>query len=217
MPAKSQRTDQAESTRRRLLETARQLFAARGYAETSVAQILAGAGLARGGLYHHFARGKQELFAAVLEALELELLAWMDPARNLPGGSWERLRAACSLYVSACSDPEVRRVLLMDGPSVASPAGEGPCLRSLRERLEEALDGDRQAAARLAPLLLGGLNRAALELDPADRRSWLETQRAITLVLEGLRLVQQQGVVPMPARAGEQNLWQAWQRRARAV
>ncbi|WP_114955125.1 TetR/AcrR family transcriptional regulator [Sphingosinicella terrae] len=54
-------------TRSRLVEAAMQLFWEKGYGSTSVADILARAGVNSGSLYHFFP-GKQDLLVAVLEA-----------------------------------------------------------------------------------------------------------------------------------------------------
>jgi len=197
----------------------REIFAAQGYHGTSLAAVLERAGLARGGFYHHFA-GKRELFGAVAEEVETGVLAWMAAASSFPGGAWNCLRAACGLYVSACSDPGVRRILLQDGPAVLEVVPlEARRLAAFRTRLEHALEDDPDSAELLAPLLLGGLNSAALRQPTDDVGAWSELQHAITFVLEGLRLVQQQGVVPsLPATADwEENPWRAWRRHAAAM
>ena len=53
-------------TRARLVDTAMRLFWEKGYGSTSVADILATAGVNSGSLYHYFP-GKQDLLLAVLE------------------------------------------------------------------------------------------------------------------------------------------------------
>lgn len=53
-------------TRQKLIQTAMELFAAKGYASTSVADILQASGSGSGSLYHFFP-GKQDLLLAVLE------------------------------------------------------------------------------------------------------------------------------------------------------
>ena len=97
------RSRQADATRGRIIEISRELFAERGYEATSIPAILERAGVARGGLYHHFA-GKREIFRAVREQVEAELCAWMQAANNASGGPWVRLRAACMLLLSVISN-----------------------------------------------------------------------------------------------------------------
>ncbi|HKW54991.1 MAG TPA: TetR/AcrR family transcriptional regulator [Stellaceae bacterium] len=52
-------------TRARILESARRLFNRKGFAETSIDEIMTEAGLTHGGFYRHFA-GKDELYAAAV-------------------------------------------------------------------------------------------------------------------------------------------------------
>jgi AcrR family transcriptional regulator len=59
MPYQPERKQQ---TRRRIVRSARQLFNRRGFTEVSIDEIMAGAGLTRGGFYAHF-KNKEELFS----------------------------------------------------------------------------------------------------------------------------------------------------------
>jgi AcrR family transcriptional regulator len=82
----------AEGARERVLDAAIELFAKQGYDGTSVAQVLARAGVAKGGFYHHFA-SKDELLYEVYGDLITRQLASMDAilARKAPAA--ETLRA----------------------------------------------------------------------------------------------------------------------------
>lgn len=60
MPTQAERT---LATRGRLIETARRLFAEKGFAATSTEEILSEADVSRGALYHHFT-SKTDLFQA---------------------------------------------------------------------------------------------------------------------------------------------------------
>ena len=60
----TRRQEFSASTKNALVEVAHALFSQRGYAGTSLDDIVAGAEVTKGALYHHF-RGKQELFEAV--------------------------------------------------------------------------------------------------------------------------------------------------------
>ncbi len=220
MPEVSRRARQAAATRRNLVEIARHLWSEQGYAAVSIGALLETAGLARGALYHHFA-DKRELFRAVVESVESEVLAWMSGASNVPGGPWAELRWACGLYLSACADPGVRRILLCDAPALLEPEPSGGRrLAALRARLERALAEDPAQAETLAPLLLGALDAAALgfatRAEPGE--AWQQMHTAVTLVVEGLRLVHLQGAVPaVPGGFKERDAWEAWRRRAGAT
>ncbi len=56
----------AAGTRAALLAAAREVFSASGFAESSIADVVAGAGASVGSLYHHFG-GKAELYLALFE------------------------------------------------------------------------------------------------------------------------------------------------------
>jgi AcrR family transcriptional regulator len=214
------RKQRASETRRNLVEIARELAAERGFAGTSMTELQARSGLARGGIYHHFS-GKGALLQAVAEDVESELLAWTAAANTLSSSAWVRLRSACLLYLSACTDPGVRRILLTDAPAVlGDDAPRVHRLERFQALLEDALEDDPGTAAALAPLLVGALDAAAQQLgDPEARETWEALHRSVTLLLEGLRLVQQQGVVPtLSARTEwEEDPWRAWKMRAVAM
>ena len=69
------RDERAELTKQHLLAVARELFAVKGYFETSLEEIVLEAGLTQGAVYHHFG-SKRALFKAVFEAVEWE---WKAP------------------------------------------------------------------------------------------------------------------------------------------
>ena len=60
------RPGRAATTRGGLLASARAVFTASGFAEASIADVVAGAGASVGSLYHHFG-GKAELYLALFE------------------------------------------------------------------------------------------------------------------------------------------------------
>jgi AcrR family transcriptional regulator len=64
--ATSSRAAQADRRRAELLNTALRLFAEKGFASTTIADIAAASGTAHGLVYHYF-RSKDELLLAVLE------------------------------------------------------------------------------------------------------------------------------------------------------
>src|SRR3989442_6273790 len=72
-PRRSRKAEQSEATRAALLAAARTLFAERGYAGVGTEEIVRSAGVTRGALYHHF-HGKEDLFLAVYEDVERELV-----------------------------------------------------------------------------------------------------------------------------------------------
>ena len=60
------RAEQAEETKKKLLESALVLFSEQGYSKSSIRGLARMAGLSDGILYHHFPKGKQEILAVLL-------------------------------------------------------------------------------------------------------------------------------------------------------
>src|SRR5919204_3047146 len=108
---------QAEATRAALLAAARELFAQRGYGAVGTGEIVQRAGVTRGALYHHFS-GKEDLFRAVYEELERELVERIATEAAAAGDPLAALRAGADVFLDACQDPAVSRIALVDAPSV---------------------------------------------------------------------------------------------------
>src|SRR6202046_4871852 len=106
-----------EATRGQLVAIATRMFAEHGYEDTSVEAVLREAGVSRGSLYHHFA-SKEALFEAVAEELETSVGAQTVAAASGSAGPVEALRAGFLAWIRLAGDPVVRRILLIDGPSV---------------------------------------------------------------------------------------------------
>ena len=85
-------------TRARIVYAALQLFARKGYASTSVADILADAGVNAGSLYHFFP-GKQDVLLAVLEAYQRGIRPMLlEPAWQGVSDPIERVFALLAHY-----------------------------------------------------------------------------------------------------------------------
>ena len=101
-----------------MLATARRLFGEQGYFSTGTNEIVEAAGVGtRGALYHHFAH-KEALFRAVFEDVETDLGAKAGVAVT-GETSFERLGQALHAFLDASLDPEVRRIILIDGTELA--------------------------------------------------------------------------------------------------
>ena len=85
------RARQAEGTRQLLIATARELFTERGFAATSIEEIIQRAGVAKGALYHHFS-GKADLFRAVYDAVQAEAVAGVVAAALAEPEPWPGAR-----------------------------------------------------------------------------------------------------------------------------
>ncbi len=147
-----------EETRAKLIRAARQDFAARGYAASSMDELTAGVGLTRGALYHNFG-GKEGLLRAVIEEMDAEMAARLGTVRDAAGGGWEGFLAESVAYIEMALEPEIQRVMLLDGPAVlGDPSGwpgQNVCLATTMRTIEQLIEAgvvrpvDAEAAARL--------------------------------------------------------------------
>src|SRR5262245_12868190 len=117
MNVKNRKAEQSELTRGALVDAARGLFSERGYAAVSTEEIVQAAGVTRGALYHHF-KDKQDLFTAVVEQVEQEVLGRVGAAAITETDPWEQQRVAVGAFLDMCLDPAVQRIILTDAPSV---------------------------------------------------------------------------------------------------
>ena len=163
--------DRTAATRAALIGAARPLFAEHGFAEVGTERIARAAGVTRGALYHQFA-DKTELFAAVLEAVEVDLSTRLIAAVAAAGSEdpLTLLVAGADAWLDTSADPEVRRIALLDGPAVlgwerwrevAMRHGLG-LVSALLTELVEAGSIPEQPIAPLAHVLIGALDEAAL-------------------------------------------------------
>src|ERR1700751_4796655 len=107
---RSRKAEQSLQTRAALIGAARELFAQRGYADVGTEEIVRAAGVTRGALYHHFA-GKRELFEAVYEEVERELVEEIAlNAGSAASDPFEALHAGTRAFLQACEDPAIQQI-----------------------------------------------------------------------------------------------------------
>jgi AcrR family transcriptional regulator len=192
----TRKAQQSEATRRVLMAEGRRLFADRGYAGVGTEEIVRAAGVTRGALYHHFV-GKEQLFRAVYEDVERELVQRVAADAATAGDPLEALHAGVQAFLDACGDPAVQRIALIDAPSVLGweqwreiglRYGFGLVQSALEAAMEAGLI-ERQPPRTLAHLLLGALDEAALLVARADDdgRTRREVGQALTRHLDALR------------------------------
>ena len=185
----------AEETRRRVVAAARRLFTEKGYFSTGTTEIVEAAGVGtRGALYGHFP-DKRALFLAVFEQVEVDMGEKVGGTAT--GETWfERLRQALVSFLDASLDPEVRRIILVDGPAVLGwdtwreiEARYG--LGSIEHMLVEgAREGSISVAdpEAMAHLLLSMVDEAALFIahasDPGSAR--VSAGASVSALLAGL-------------------------------
>lgn len=168
------RSEMVEGTRARLVGSARRAFATKGYAAASMDELTAEAGLTRGALYYNFG-GKEGLLRAVIEQIDAEMLARMAVARDRAGSLWQGLLDESVAYIEMALEPEIQRIVLLDGPAVLGDPSRWPnqlaCLRATQQTIEAlvatgaVVPVEPEAAARL---LNGAALNAALWVASAD-------------------------------------------------
>jgi AcrR family transcriptional regulator len=191
------RAQQRERTRAALLDVSRRLFATRGYAAVGLAEIVRAAGVTKGALYHHFEGGKNDLFRAVLAQVQAEVARTVAASADAEAEPWDQLTAGCRAFLTASTDPAVRRIMLIDGPAVLGwsewrAMDEAESASHLADSLTAMVDAGviaPQPVEPLARLLSGAMNEAALWLAetgaPADLDSVLA---ALFRMLEAMRI-----------------------------
>ncbi len=153
-----------------LIAAGRELFGRLGYGGVSTVAIADAAGVSRGAMYHQFA-DKRDLFEAVFEDVERELVGEIDAAVSAHGAAdpVDSLIVGCLAWLDASADPAAQRIILLDAPAVLGWARWREVeLRHTIGLLESALTGAvaagriRTRAVRpLALVLVGALDEAA--------------------------------------------------------
>lgn len=111
------KTEKAASTKAKIIAVARRLFASRGYEGSSTEAILDESKVSRGALYHHF-ENKEALFAAVLEAVEVDITDATARARANVTDPVEGLQRGFNRFLELACEMEVRQIVLIDAHSV---------------------------------------------------------------------------------------------------
>ena len=183
-PARRSQAQRTATTRSTLLAAARKLFSANGFAEVSTQSIVEAAGVTRGALYHQFA-DKVELFAAVYEEVEAEIVVQIAEGivEAAPPDQLEAMKVGARLFLDFCSAPAVQRIGLVDAPAVlgwdrwraiGAKYGLGVIEAMLGQAVADGVIPD-QPLRPTAHILLGALDEAALYVsraeDPATAKS----------------------------------------------
>ncbi len=186
--SRSRRTqaDRSAATRSALIAAGRALFTEHGYADVGTDSLAVAAGVTRGALYHQFA-DKAELFAAVFEAVQVDVSERLvSQLAEIGDDPIEVMVAGADAWLDACAEPEVQRIVMLDGPAVLGwerwrEIGMRNGMGLVRGLLEEAMAVGRiatQPVEPLAHLLVGALDEAALYVaraeDPARAREEMQ-------------------------------------------
>lgn len=190
------RKEMIAETRAKLIAAARNAFGTVGYAEASMDDFTAAAGLTRGALYHHFG-DKKGLLQAVIEQIDGEMAVSLTRLRVEAPTPWQGFIAENVGYLKMALDPEIQRIVLRDGPAVLGDPSVWPTALScvtaisstIRELQQLGVVGqmDPEAAARL---ITGASTYAAQWIaNSSDPEATSEKAiAAFETLLEGLRI-----------------------------
>jgi AcrR family transcriptional regulator len=191
------RTRNSITTTASLLEAARIEFATQGFMGAKTETIVEAAGVTRGALYHHF-RDKAALFDALVERMQDEIAREVGDAARAATSPFEAFRAGCNAYLDCCTRPDVRQIVLLDGPAVLGwerwrELDERHAYRSTVHAVTACIEAGEIVAAdpeAMARVLLAAVTQVGLDIgrtaNPQRHRRALGD--ALDLVLDRLRV-----------------------------
>jgi AcrR family transcriptional regulator len=177
-----------------ILAAARKEFAAKGFNATTIDDIAARAGVAKGAVYHHFG-AKEEIFERVLDAIMAEIADDLRLAAASGRNLVDSMVKGTEKYLERATSRGVNRILLIDGPAVLGwhrwreldllhfgRLMQVPLIQGLRARMSV-----REIEA-LFHLLTGAITEAALICATArnPKEKARELAAGIRLLLTGL-------------------------------
>ena len=188
--AARRRIETMEENRTKLIAAARKSFAEKGFAASSMDELTGDVGLTRGALYHNFG-DKKGLLGAVVAEVDGEMAARAQRAGAAAENDWEGLLAEGAAYIEMALNPEVRRIVLLDGPAFLGDPSRWPsqnaCLHITKQAVAKLVSEgvmkpvDIEAAARL---LSGAALNAALWVAASD-----EPQSILPQAIQAFRLM----------------------------
>lgn len=171
-----------EHTRARIVESARRLFNRHGFEQVSIDQIMSGAGLTRGGFYHHFS-SKDQLYAAAVSSFTScnPFAVKLAQSKRPTDDPCKLARMLIDLYLSdEVLDDMDQHCPLYALPADVARAGLSPqnaytdLIRNMAGLYAAALAGKRDARRRaeaMVALCVGGMVLARTTNDPDLRQS----------------------------------------------
>lgn len=111
---------EAASTRRRILESAAEIFPLVGITNTTLEQIAQRAGVTRGAIYWHF-KGKQDLLQTLLDEQKLPLENSLSNGSDFISG-WQQLQKALIETVSNKAPRRMSEIMFYQGAGTTDSA-----------------------------------------------------------------------------------------------
>ena len=194
--APGRREAEARATREALIAAALELFTERGYAAVGTEEIVTRAKVTRGALYHHF-EDKRDLFRAVFERVETDLMARIGERMKSTDDPMELMLAGVGAFLDACEEPAVKQISLTDAPAVLGwsewrEVDNRHGLGLTRAALQGAVDAGVLRPIpvdAMAHLFVAALSEAAFVIAHAvnPRRARADVDEALLQLIDGLR------------------------------
>jgi AcrR family transcriptional regulator len=188
--------ERRQATQAAILKAAKRLFGERGFAATTIDDVAAGARVAKGAVYHHFAT-KEALFEAVFDQVSQELLIEVDRAARNEKDALSAMAKGTQAYFAACARDATGQIVLHDGPAVLGWerwreidnrhfGGRFPL--ALERAMKDGLIA-QQPVEPLARLLLGAVTEVAIACSGRDlHKAGHDYARAFQALLDALRV-----------------------------
>jgi AcrR family transcriptional regulator len=205
VPGVSRRQQYSASTKRALVDVAARLFAEQGYAATSLDQIVAGARVTKGALYHHFS-GKQAVFEAAFEKVETDASARIRKALRGSRDPWEKALIGLRAFLEIVQDPSYQRIVIQEGPAILGyerfreqeeRSSYGLVQDMVRDVLQESTyDLSDDMLGTFSRIFFGAMSAAGESVSSAadPKLAVAQVETAIAFILTGLRTLADSGV-----------------------
>ena len=202
VPGTTRRQEYSATTRRALVSVATELFTERGYAGTSLDEIVAGARVTKGALYHHFT-GKQALFESVFEKVEERAARDIHTAVTSHQDPWDKAMGGLRAFLDVLRQPTYRRIVIADGPAVLGyeryrEQEERTTFGIVQEIVSSVLAGYELSPSMVetfSRVFFGAMSASGAAVSSAEdpERAGAEVEAAIGYILEGLRQMAESG------------------------
>ena len=205
---KSRRQEYSASTRRALVDVATELFTQQGYAGTSLDEIVAGARVTKGALYHHFS-GKQALFESVFEKVEETSTRSITRAVRGARDPWDKALSGLRAFLDVLQSPEYRRVVIQEGPAILGyeryreqeERSTFGIVQEIVSSVLSAYDLEPGMVETFSRVFFGAMSAAGAAVSSAEdtERAGAEVEAAIGFILAGMRHLAESGAaMPSP-------------------
>src|SRR5215469_5994595 len=200
------KSQQREDTRRRILESAAQVFASKGFHGSVVDDIVKASGTSKGAVYFYF-ESKEQIFFSLVEDYVSKLAQEMHLAMQRGRGLVGQVEATVATLVRSFHvHPDLARIVLLDWPMAGAEfqgkriALKGMLVELLRGYLDRAVQDHRieaQDTELAAYVWIGAIGEVVVR--------WLNTGRPAPLddVIAPLTrlLLSSVGLAPTPSAA----------------